>query len=244
MVNSMMNAHIYIVTNKINNKQYVGQTICSSNKRGHGTIITEAYRKYKMNNFTYQIIVSNITNKKMLNYLERFWIKALNTQAPNGYNIENGGSDCGKVSQITKEKLRQLNLGKKHTKETKEKLRQLNLGKNNAMYGKKHTEETKSKIGKKSLGRTHIVTEETKEKIRQTKIGSKNPMYGKPITDEHRAKLKANNARNKPWLGKKLSDAHKAHLTKEYVCPHCNKIGKGNAMIRHHMDNCKFKVVL
>lgn len=30
-----------------------------------------------------------------------------------------------------------------------------------------------------------------------------------------------------------------AHFTQQYTCPHCNKIGKGNAMLRHHMDNCK-----
>lgn len=28
---------------------------------------------------------------------------------------------------------------------------------------------------------------------------------------------------------------------KEYICPHCNKIGKGNAMKQHHFDNCKYK---
>jgi len=26
---------------------------------------------------------------------------------------------------------------------------------------------------------------------------------------------------------------------KEYICPHCNKKGKGGGMIRFHMDNCK-----
>ena len=86
-----------------------------------------------------------------------------------------------------------------------------------------------------------VTSEETKEKLRQTKIGDKNPMYGKPITEEHRQKLIANSARNKPWLGKKFSDEHKALLSVERTCPHCQKVGKGNAMFKHHMDRCKFK---
>ena len=36
--------------------------------------------------------------------------------------------------------------GKKMSEETKEKLRELNLGENNAFYGKKHSEKSKKKI--------------------------------------------------------------------------------------------------
>lgn len=27
---------------------------------------------------------------------------------------------------------------------------------------------------------------------------------------------------------------------KEYLCPHCNKLGRGSAMFRWHMENCKY----
>ena len=47
--------------------------------------------------------------------------------------------------------------------------------------------------------------------------------------------------------GDKLSDEHRQALRKpkksqsfkEYVCPHCNKSGRGNTMVRWHFDNCK-----
>lgn len=89
------------------------------------------------------------------------------------------------------------------------------------------------------LGKT--TTEETKKLLSQLRRGDKNPMYGKPITEEHRNKLKKNSAKNKYWLGKKFTDSQKAHLTLEKTCPHCSKIGKGNAMVRWHMDNCGHK---
>ena len=46
---------IYLVTNNLNGKQYVGQTTVASEKRGHGTLVTAAYRKYgKENCWLYQ----------------------------------------------------------------------------------------------------------------------------------------------------------------------------------------------
>ena len=31
------------------------------------------------------------------------------------------------------------------------------------------------------------------------------------------------------------------HSQREHTCPFCNKRGKGNAMLRHHFNNCKVK---
>ena len=234
-----MDAHIYCVTNLINGKQYVGQTTVNRNKVGHGQSLKGAYNKYGKEQFSYERVCVNIPNRETLNYLECFWISVCNTIAPNGYNIESGGSDKGEVSQSTRLKLKISMKGKKISLETRLKISLANKGVKNSFYGKKHTPESLLKISAANIGKTVVISEATKEKIRQTKLGDKNPMYGKPITEEHRAKLKANSAHNRPWLGKKIPDEHKAHLSFERTCPHCNKIGKGNAMIRYHMDNCK-----
>jgi group I intron endonuclease len=236
----MMNAHIYCVTNLVNGKQYVGQTV-ENRKVGHGMAITMAYKKYGKEAFEYEKICTGINDRNTLNYLERFWIATHNTIAPNGYNIEAGGTDKGIVAESTKQKLREHNLGKVIPIDVRKKISESLKGDKNPFYGKTHSPEAMAKIMAANIGKIVIISEETKEKIRQSKIGNKNPMYGKQITEEHRAKLKANSAKNKPWLGKKFSDEHKAHLTVEKICPHCNKVGKGNAMIRHHMDNCKQK---
>jgi group I intron endonuclease len=237
----LMNAHIYLVTNKINGKQYVGQTTVGRNKVGHGWAITEAYKSHGKENFLYERICNEINNRNTLNFLEKFWIAVCGTVAPNGYNIELGGSDKGEVSESTRQKMSLHLKGRPIKQETKEKIRFAMMGEKNPFYGKTHTPEAIEKIVAANVGKTVVITEATKEKIRQKRIGSKNPMYGKPITEEHRQKLRDNSARNKHWLGKKFSDEHKAHLTAEKVCSHCGKIGKGNAMIRYHMDNCKQK---
>lgn len=82
---------IYIATNKINGKQYVGQTVSSLKvrKRSHrheakknknnGMYITKAIRKYGMDGFDWTILHDNITNIDDLNKLEMFYIGYYNT---------------------------------------------------------------------------------------------------------------------------------------------------------------------
>ena len=234
----MMNAHIYLVANTINNKHYIGQTIVYKNKFGHGLALQDAYNKHGKDKFTYERLCSNILNRNTLNYLEKFWIATFNSIAPNGYNIEHGGSDKGEVSESTKQKLRDANIGKKASVETKQKISDANRGENNSFYGKTHSTEAIAKIIAANLGRTFVTSEETKKKIGQANAGENNGMFGKKHTDEVKLNFK-DRAKARHWLGKKFSDEHKAHLSIERTCPHCSKVGKGNAMIRHHMDNCK-----
>jgi len=41
------------------------------------------------------------------------------------------------------------------------------------------------------------------------------------------------------WVEGGLTQIHKSHSISEYICPHCNKIGKGSVMFKHHFNNCK-----
>ena len=110
-----MEARIYLVTNTLNGKKYVGQTITKYSKLGHGHAVRDAYKKYGRKNFTYEIIASGISCEMFLDYAEKFWINTLNTVVPNGYNLETGGR-WGKVSS------HKSNLGKKASAETKAKM--------------------------------------------------------------------------------------------------------------------------
>ena len=233
-----MNAHIYMVTNNLNGKQYVGQSTIEQNKVGHGQLIKLSYDKYGKDNFTYNPICKNITSRNTLNYLERFWIKAINTQSPNGYNLEEGGSSKGEMAESTKEKLRKANLGKKHIKETKAKMAIASTGKFPSEETKAKLREIRSKQKPPMLGKK--ISDETKKKLSDIRIGEKNPFFGKKHSEETKLKFKDRPVA-KPWLGKKFSDQQKAHLKIDKICPYCSKIGKGNAMIRWHMDNCKDK---
>ena len=116
---------IYLVTNTLNGKQYVGQTIVAGNRVGHGKLITKAYNKYGKDSFTYEPICNSIENRNTLNFMEKFWIKVMDCRIPNGYNIEHGGSKVEKIADETrailsaKSKGNQRRLGTKQSEATR-----------------------------------------------------------------------------------------------------------------------------
>lgn len=143
--------YIYLITNTVTKKQYVGQTLrddvrtrwrqhtwpCNMNS---GTCLSNAFNKYGVEAFKFQIIC--ICFDEACNQLEIDYIKKFNTLAPNGYNLESGGNN------------------RKHHADTRKKLSELTKGENNPQYGKKWTEQRKDKKSEDS-------------------IGNKNPNFGK-----------------------------------------------------------------
>ena len=111
---------IYRFTNQINNKQYIGQSINPNNERynshkssyknenscEYNSPLHRAFRKYGFENFTYEILVKDISDIDILNQLEIYYINQYNTLIPNGYNIEIGGKNAPKPKTLEwKEKL-------------------------------------------------------------------------------------------------------------------------------------------
>lgn len=99
-------ACIYKITNLINNKVYIGQTIealekrfCkhSSNSRSNRDCYKQIYfykaiKRYGLNNFIPEIIVEGNYNKLLLNDLEKHFIRLYNSNNPSkGYNSTIGG---------------------------------------------------------------------------------------------------------------------------------------------------------
>lgn len=134
---------IYKVTNKVNGKIYIGQTIRKMSYRWsqHGAkkdngFFARAIRKYGKENFTVEILASAFTIE-YLNELEIFFIKKFNSLSPNGYNIDLGGKNekrsaetILKISLATKGRA-VWNAGKKLTPEHKQKLALAKTGKFN-----------------------------------------------------------------------------------------------------------------
>lgn len=87
---------IYCYTNKINNKQYIGQTLWekqryNQHKRCYeDSVFHRAIQKYGFDNFEYKILYTS-DNIEELNQMEQKFIKELNTLVPNGYNVDQGG---------------------------------------------------------------------------------------------------------------------------------------------------------
>ena len=153
---------IYLRTNLVNGKQYVGQTVnfkdreCGwrTRKSYSGGAIDNARKKYGIENFKVEVLRECETQDE-LNEWEQYYIKELNTKVPNGYNITDGG---GGVS------------GFKHREEDKLKISNSLKGEKNPFYGKHHSDETKKVISKKISG-------------------NKNGMYGKHFTESAKRKL-------------------------------------------------------
>lgn len=102
---------IYKITNLINNKQYIGQTIKTKEQRwrehispsSRCTYIKNAIQKYGKENFIIEQIDS-AESLSELNEKEKYWIDKLNSLTPNGYNLRTGG-DNHKASEDTKRKM-------------------------------------------------------------------------------------------------------------------------------------------
>ena len=164
--------HIYKITNKLNNKSYIGYTINPSkrwlahqNKQG-SKLVWQAIQKYGLPNFSFEVIAEDTVDN------ENNYIVDYNTIAPNGYNIAPGGglppNHKGKTykeiygdnwqMQIDKRTKTQLERGGygpvNHSTETKQKISKAVSGKNNPMYGRTHNEDTLNKMRESSKGKS------------------------------------------------------------------------------------------
>ncbi len=88
---------VYLLTNTLNGKQYVGQTkeapenrLKQHLKNTHCRALSAALRKYGVEAFTLQTLAS-CTGQHEADEVERGFIRAFNTLSPNGYNLREGG---------------------------------------------------------------------------------------------------------------------------------------------------------
>jgi len=190
-----MNAQIYLVSNKLNGKQYVGQTINPHLPIGHGRILKSAYKLHGKDNFTYEPICKNITNRASLNAIERFWISVMDTVVPNGYNIDLGGSEGSTWTDERRKAVSIARTGKKLNRP---------LGSKSGMKGKAYPEEGKRKLSEVMKGNKFALgkfpSEETKAKMsasQKAKAASfaVHPNAGKKASEETKAKMRAARAK-------------------------------------------------
>ena len=221
---------IYKITNKINNKVYIGQTRkktvndrwgshTSSLKRGthYNSHLQASWDKYGSESFEFEIVAVASSNEE-LDSLEKSLISEFNSvNGKFGYNKDHGGSS-----------------GKQITEETRQKISVSSSGSNNNMYGrcgplapafgkkgelspnfgKKHPPEFGAAISERLSGELHplfgvAMSEETKQRISEGNKGKEPWNRGIPRTDEEKAKMSASK------MGKKLkpfTDEHKAKM--------------------------------
>lgn len=118
---------IYKITNKINGKIYIGQTIHSANRRFYQHIYNAennlfknsalygAINKYGKNNFYIETIEDNIPTE-LLDKKEIYYINEYDSIVPSGYNISIGGhSGIYPVKEVYKIKLFNLSVIKEYS---------------------------------------------------------------------------------------------------------------------------------
>ena len=118
-----MRGFIYKITNTINSKSYIGQTIQNVRERFYQHCATKcskavsnmaihrAIKKYGKSNFTVEVIEE--IDSANLNDRERYWIKYYNSYN-NGYNSTKGGQDgCKSFKDLDVESIiKEYNTGK------------------------------------------------------------------------------------------------------------------------------------
>ena len=189
-----MKKGIYIITNKVNGKVYIGQSkqlnqrysghlYRINRKEHHNEILQRAFDKYGADNFEYNIL-EEIIDERLLNEREKYWIDfhgGLNSDKL--YNLKD--PLLNEYSDYVRNKMSKNNTGEnnpnygnKWTKDMKEKAANRKKGKTwEEIFGEEKAKEMKEKASKSQEGRVH--SEETKNKIRQHNVGEKNPAYGK-----------------------------------------------------------------
>lgn len=173
---------IYKITNLVNGKVYVGQTIMSiedrwrvhRSKSSDCPLIHRAIQKYGKENFTVEQI-DVACDRDELDQKEIYWIHYYDCLAPKGYNLQTGGSHC-LFSEETRRKMSERAKGKIVSEETKRKISKTLKGRVSPMKGRSCSDETKRKISEAIRGEKHPWfgrhhTEETKRKISETKRG-------------------------------------------------------------------------
>ena len=101
---------IYKITNLINNKCYIGQTIKTAEQRwkehqshafgshpnDQNKTLDKAIRKYGLENFTFEVLQDNIETFEQLDKAEIYWIDYYNSFVK-GYNETFGGQQYHKI---------------------------------------------------------------------------------------------------------------------------------------------------
>lgn len=160
---------IYKITNLVNGKIYIGQTVTSLQERwrhhlhasrGNNTLICKAIRKYGRDSFQMELIVQACSQEE-LDYLEAYFIVIWDAQNPNvGYNRTDGG----------------IGFTGHHSLATRAKMSATHKGRPGPTRGMKLSEEHKQKISIGNTGKKRSA--EVRQKYSSSKLGAKNPAFG------------------------------------------------------------------
>jgi len=219
---------IYKITNKVNNKVYIGQTsrnletrlkqhIADAKNNRYNSLLHKAMNKYGFEKFDSCVIEKCYTKKELeemeFHYIMQFksfgevYNLSINTYFQGGAANPNFGNRMSEESKNSislklKERYKETVhpwTGRKHTKETLKKISKVHKG-------RKHTKEARINMSKAQTGR--IQSDDTKKLLSIIRQGDNNPMYGKKHSKDTRKNIsKLTSGSSNPFYGKKHSEA-------------------------------------
>ena len=113
---------IYCITNLINNKKYIGQSIYIENRWHYhksschwqdNKPLYRAFQKYGLENFKFEIIEELPPDRAILNEREKYWIQYYqSTVHQQGYNLTKGGDEYSISRKMSDEEIMDIRIAK------------------------------------------------------------------------------------------------------------------------------------
>ena len=203
--------YLYITTNLIDGKKYVGVHKYNKNKldesyKGSGKYLKRAIDKYGWDNFKTEIIEWFDTKEEMFE-AEYNYIKDNNCISSNEYyNIHEGGHGGVSYINLPKEEydmvIEKISKSKGNRPRTPKELKQLD-DLHKSMVGRHHSEESKQKSRQSNLGQKRSETAKLNMSKNHANVcGKNNPAYGRKWINNGEIQLYIKD----PELSQKLSD--------------------------------------
>lgn len=176
-----MYGYIYLTTNLVNGKKYIGKKVADSFQKwyyGSGVLLKEALDKYGKSNFSVTVLemLPDGSTDKQLSEREIYWIDKFNAvESDEFYNLDHGGSGW--------------NLPEKRSKRHRESIKANHWSKS------ERANEIAAKISKGLTGK-HL-SEEHKKKISESHTNPSPEVrrrlseahLGKSLSEEHKSKI-------------------------------------------------------
>ena len=216
---------VYLTTNKINGKQYIGQHRCKRSELftdgylGRCIAIKLAIKKYGRENFE-RIILEYANSPEELNALEAKYANEAILENDNFYNLKTGGNQNIVYSKEVGRKISESRKGMvftdEHRKHISESKRRENLSEETRKKNSESKKGNKNRLGK------HL-SEESKKKMHDSHVGrfkgADNPMFGRHHTEEAKKKISIKkkelykNKQNHPQFGREKSSEHRKKIS-------------------------------
>jgi len=191
--------YVYLTTNLITGKQYIGDRTCYCKPEkdpyiGSGKPAFErAKKKYGKLNFKKQIIEFFLTRQEAFDAQEKY-IKQYNTIIPNGYNISptGGSGKGGKLSESSKNKIKLKLLGIKHSDERRKNISKSHIGQISYWKGKKLPKTVCKKISDSHKGKKQS-EELIRKRVESTKLNPNHKIHLEKLKELRKTQITINN---------------------------------------------------